>query len=66
MSLRILDEHLIPMLQDQVRTLDYPHWFGSEEFHASHRSNLLRKDPDHYSQFEWTEGPDIEYVWPVD
>jgi hypothetical protein len=41
-----------------------PHWIGSEPFHASHRSNLLRKEPAHYSQFHWTESPDLPYVWP--
>ena len=42
-----------------------PEWIGDENFHASHRSNLLRKLPDHYSQFGWTEPDDLEYVWPV-
>ena len=42
-----------------------PEWFGNEEFHASHRSNLLRKDPVWYGNYEWTESPDMEYVWPV-
>ncbi len=41
-----------------------PWWFGSEELHASHRSNLLRKDDDHYSAFGWTEPEDLCYVWP--
>lgn len=41
-----------------------PAWLGSEPFHASHRSNLLRKEPDHYRQFAWTDGPDLPYVWP--
>ena len=41
-----------------------PAWLGDEGFHASHRSNLLRKDPTWYGQFGWTEGPDLEYVWP--
>lgn len=41
-----------------------PSWFGSEPFHASHRSNLLRKDPKHYGQFGWTESPDLPYIWP--
>jgi hypothetical protein len=43
----------------------YPEWLGTDDFHASHRSNLLRKDYDYYSQFNWAEGPDMEYVWPV-
>lgn len=42
-----------------------PPWLGDEAFHASHRSNLLRKDAVHYGKFGWTEGPDLEYVWPV-
>jgi hypothetical protein len=42
-----------------------PHWLGDEAFHASHRSNLLRKAPAYYSQFGWTEGPNLPYVWPV-
>lgn len=37
----------------------------TEEFHASHRSNLLRKDPVHYGQFGWTEPQDLPYIWPV-
>lgn len=42
-----------------------PPWLGNEEFHASHRSKLLAKKPDWYSQFDWTETPDMPYVWPV-
>ena len=41
-----------------------PQWLGGP-IHASHRSNLLRKDPVYYGQFGWTEGPDLPYVWPV-
>lgn len=42
-----------------------PSWFGDENFHASHRSNLLRKNFEYYSQFGWNETPELEYVWPV-
>lgn len=41
-----------------------PAWLGNADFHASHRSNLLRKEPAHYAQFHWVEGPDLPYVWP--
>ena len=41
-----------------------PTWLGDEAFHASHRSNLLRKDFDHYKQFLWTEPTDLPYIWP--
>lgn len=42
-----------------------PFWVGDDTFHASHRSNLLRKDPAHYGQFGWQEPSDLPYVWPV-
>jgi hypothetical protein len=41
-----------------------PSWLGDEAFHASHRSNLLRKDPSHYGKFGWSEPPDLPYIWP--
>lgn len=41
-----------------------PKWVGNEQFHASHRSNLLRKDKQWYSQFGWTEPDDLPYIWP--
>ena len=45
--------------------ISYPPWLGMPELHASHRGNLLRKFPDHYSKFGWTDSPDLPYVWPV-
>lgn len=42
-----------------------PTWLGDDAFHAAHRSNLLRKDPEHYGQFGWTEPPTLPYIWPV-
>ena len=42
-----------------------PHWFGLDEFHRSHRSNLLRKDYEYYSQY-FDEPNDLEYYWPVE
>ena len=42
-----------------------PSWLGKEEFHSSHRANLLRKDFEYYSQFNWQENPDNPYVWYV-
>ena len=44
----------------------YPAWVGDDRFHASHRSNLLRKDYGYYSQFGWHEPDDLPYYWPVD
>ncbi len=48
--------------------LRYPSWLGNEEFHASHRSALLYKNPEWYGQFGWTEEPGIPketYIWPL-
>ena len=41
-----------------------PFWFGRDDIHRSHRSNLLRKDFNYYSQF-FDEPANLEYVWPV-
>lgn len=41
-----------------------PLWLGIEDFHKSHRSNLLRKDYAWYSQFGWSESVDLPYYWP--
>ena len=42
-----------------------PPWIGDERIHASHRSNLIRKDPIYYGQFGWKEPDDMAYFWPV-
>lgn len=53
------------LLKTDLNKLRFPDWFGNEKFHASHRSNLLRKYPEHYSQFNWTEPNDMPYFWPT-
>jgi diadenosine tetraphosphatase ApaH/serine/threonine PP2A family protein phosphatase len=40
-----------------------PPWLGDEMLHRSHRSALLRKDPDHYGPL-FDEPDDLPYVWP--
>jgi hypothetical protein len=41
-----------------------PSWLGRPSFHASHRSNLVRKLPEHYRRF-FPEDPDnLPYEWP--
>jgi hypothetical protein len=42
-----------------------PKWLGMLNFHASHRSNLLRKDPIHYGKFGWAEPNNLPYWWPT-
>lgn len=41
-----------------------PHWL-TDEFCSYHRATLLYKNPQHYSQFNWTEVPKYEYLWPT-
>lgn len=49
----------------QGRAISAPPWLGNEDFHASHRSNLLRKNPAYYGKYGWKEKNDLPYVWPV-
>ena len=42
-----------------------PPWLGDEELHRSHRSALVRKDPDHYRPLFAEVPDDLPYVWPV-
>ncbi len=52
---------LVPLDVSNMKT---PPWIGNDVFHSSHRSNLLRKDPDWYGKFGWKEPIDIPYHWP--
>jgi hypothetical protein len=45
-------------------TIILPSWFDNEDFHRAHRSNLLRKDWDHYSKF-FVEETTLPYIWPA-
>ena len=42
-----------------------PSWLGDERLHKSHRSNLLRKDWEYYSEF-FEEDPNLPYFWPTE
>jgi hypothetical protein len=60
-------EKIRNLAEDQGWDLDQwwsnPDWLGNEKVHASHRSNLLRKLPEYYGEFGWTEPDDLLYVW---
>ena len=43
----------------------FPTWLGDPRFHDSHKSNLLRKYAEYYSQFHWNVPDDLPYFWPV-
>lgn len=61
----------IPLHPDRDRPYPgyFPAWMGDNELfckiNASHRSNLLRKDPEFYGKYGWLESPDLPYLWPV-
>lgn len=45
---------------------ELPNWLGLVEFHRSHQSSLIRKDPAHYRPIFGPDVPDdLPYVWPV-
>ena len=52
-------------LRPSIEINSYPSWFGLPALHASHRSNLLRKDAAYYGQFGWVEPNDLPYFWPA-
>lgn len=41
-----------------------PPWLGDPAFHLSHRSALLRKEPEFYRPLFGDEPDDLPYVWP--
>jgi hypothetical protein len=43
---------------------ELPTWIGMDRFHASHRSNLLRKNPEFYRHHGWIEPSNLPYIWP--
>lgn len=52
------------LLSAKSEEIVMPHWLGQAALHASHRSNLLRKDPVYYGRFGWVEPPTLPYYWP--
>ena len=43
-----------------------PPWVGREDIHLSHKSNLIRKYPEHYKPL-WQSVPDnLPYIWPIE
>ncbi len=44
---------------------ELPPWLGDEALHRSHRSALVRKDPDRYAPLFPGVPDDLPYVWPA-
>ena len=47
-----------------ISSFQTPDWWGLPELHLSHRSNLLRKFPEHYAQYFPDDPDDLPYIWP--
>lgn len=56
--IRYWSDRVLPSSQD-------PPWLGDLDFHRSHQSNLLRKNPVWYRQFNWDVPDDLPYIWPT-
>ncbi len=42
-----------------------PPWLGTATLHVSHRSSLVRKEPEHYRRFFPDVPDDLPYLWPT-
>ena len=65
------DDNTLPFFESVLKTYslfaDYhqlPRWIGDENFHRSHRANLVRKMPEHYVPLFGNLSPE-PYVWPI-
>jgi hypothetical protein len=54
-----------PVRQENLNPELLPPWLGDEEFHISHRSNLVRKDTEYYGSEFSDVPPNLPYIWPV-
>nr|WP_231126682.1 MSMEG_6728 family protein [Motilibacter aurantiacus] len=54
-----------PQWEQLLEQGQLPPWLGEEAFHLSHRSALLRKEPEYYrDRFPGTPD-DLDYLWPA-
>ncbi|MBQ0988201.1 MSMEG_6728 family protein [Streptomyces sp. F63] len=55
-----------PRSQEELAAAgELPPWLGDPAFHLSHRSALVRKDPERYGPLFPGVPGDLPYVWPV-
>jgi hypothetical protein len=50
--------------EDLAAAGELPPWLGDDALHLSHRSALVRKDPDFYRPLFGEIPADLPYVWP--
>lgn len=61
------NDTMLPRFKDiagEYEDKSLPDWLGDEDFHLSHMSNLIRKDPIFYSPLFPGVPDDLEYLWP--
>lgn len=58
--LRIAEGHFVDPSEYNM-----PKWWGVFEVHESHKSNLVRKFPEHYEKYFPGVRGNLEYVWPI-
>jgi hypothetical protein len=51
------------MQKQRVDNIVYPKWLGDKKFHDSHKANLLSKDYDFYSRYNWNVDKRMPYYW---
>ena len=56
----------IPSQEDLRASAALPPWLGDDRLHRSHRSALVRKDPDWYGPRFPDVPDDLPYFWPSD
>jgi Pyrimidine dimer DNA glycosylase len=49
---------------DYAAKIVLPTWLGDPDFHLSHRSKLVHKEPKFYTSVFPDAVPDMDYVWP--
>jgi hypothetical protein len=63
-STRPLITEFAPEAALDATALAMPSWMGNDELHLSHRSNLVRKAPEHYAPLFPGVPNDLPYLWP--
>lgn len=62
---RGFNDTLSPWFRDRYFGGSDPKWIGNHDFHRSHQSNLIRKDPTFYLPKFPNIPSDLPYIWPT-
>lgn len=56
-------KHNMGFFDIKTSSIQMPPWMGYAPFHQSHRSNLLRKNYDHYVEYFGNIPTNLPYLW---